>query len=288
MTIMAMRETTVIETPEIHIVLDVGFATDVGRMRERNEDSLAVYRRPEGEESLPMVEALLLVADGMGGERGGDRASQMAAEGLHQCFASGLFRSWPESQEVQWPKQSLRRAVTEVNSEIYGLGEREPTLQGLGSTVVMALLSGSTMTIAHVGDSRCYRVRGDGIQQLTRDHTWVERQVEAGLMSPETAQEHPNRNILTRSLGDPIDPECDVTTVGVEDGDVFVLCSDGLTGKVREDRILEEVQRELDPQRLSEGLVELANDLDGSDNITVVVGRCREVTLAEFLPDPAP
>jgi protein phosphatase len=274
------------ESPEIRFVLDVGLATDVGKMRKRNEDSLAIYRRPDGEESTPVVEALLLVADGMGGERGGDRASQMAAEGLHQCFASGFFRGWPESQEPDWPGLTLRRAIREVNGEIFGLGQREPSLEGLGSTVVIALLSEGGMTIAHVGDSRCYRVRGEGIDLLTRDHTWVERQVEAGLMSRETARAHPNRNILTRSLGDPVPPECDVRTEALEDGDIFVLCSDGLTGRVGEEQILRETRRVLDPQRLAERLVDLANTLDGSDNITVVVGRCREVTLAEILPEP--
>ncbi len=254
--------------------IDVGYATDVGRMRQRNEDSYAIYAPAESE--LPLA-AMLLVADGMGGERAGDRASQMAAEGLHQLFANGLYRSWPEFEDEQWPQAVAERAIREVNNEIYRMGERDPELQGLGSTVVLTLLRGSQMVIAHVGDSRCYRIRNGTIAQLTIDHTWVERQVLAGILSREQASVHPQRNVLVRSLGEPVPPSGDVQQLEIEDGDLFLLCSDGLTGGLSASDLLALAQRTSDPQLLAEQMVHLANLRDGSDNITAVLGRCREL-----------
>ena len=274
--------------PRSRFTLDVGYATDVGLVRQRNEDSYAIHLPSRDQMQDSKLHGMLLVADGMGGERGGDRASQLAAEGLHQCFVSGLYRTWPEAEASEWPRPVLRRAIREVNDEIYRLGEREPLLQGLGTTVVLTLMTDEHMVIAHVGDSRCYRVRGGRIEQLTADHTWVERQVTAGLLSPEAARLHPNRNILLRSLGDPSPPGSDVRIEDLHDGDVYVLCSDGLTGGVSDQEILELVKQEPDPQHLADALVERAKVKDGSDNITVVVGRCREITLAENLPRPQP
>lgn len=254
--------------------VDVGYATDVGQLRNRNEDSYAVYLPKENEPDLYPLHAMLLVADGMGGERAGDRASQMAAEGLHQFIANGLYRSWPEFQNEDWPQAVTERAIREVNNEIFRMGEDDPGLQGLGSTVVLALLQGSQMFIAHVGDSRCYRVRNDAIEQLTVDHTWVERQVIAGILSREQALTHPQRNVLVRSLGDAIPPSGDVQEHRVVDGDLYILCSDGLTGGLNASDLLDLSRRISQPQALADQMVELANLKDGSDNITAVVGRC--------------
>lgn len=259
---------------EPRFTIDVGYATDVGRMRQRNEDSYAIYAPPESE--LPLG-AMLLVADGMGGERAGDRASQMAAEGLHQFFANGLYRSWPEFEDEHWPQAVAERAIREVNNEIYRMGESDPELQGLGSTVVLTLLRGSQMFIAHVGDSRCYRIRNNTIAQLTVDHTWVERQVLAGIMSREQASVHPQRNVLVRSLGEPVPPSGDVRQQELQDEDLFLLCSDGLTGGLSDTDLLTLALRTPDPQLLAEQMVHLANLKDGSDNITAVIGRCREL-----------
>ena len=285
---MTNRDTVPFQIPRARFTLDVGYASDVGTLRKRNEDSFAVYQPPSGEENDAVLQGLLLVADGMGGERGGDRASQMAAEGLHQCFASGLFQTWPEHSGPNWRSAVLQRAIREVNDEIYRLGENDPLLEGLGTTVVIVLVTFDEVTIAHVGDSRCYRIRGARVEQMTTDHTWVEGQVAAGILSREEAREHPNRNILIRSLGDAIAPGGDVRVEALQDGDLFLLCSDGLTGSVTEAEILQWVHREPDPQALAEALVQLANTKDGSDNITVVIGRCREITLAEHLPTPSP
>lgn len=256
--------------------LHVGYSTDVGQLRKRNEDSFAVYTPPNSHPEGP-VGGLLLVADGMGGEQAGDRASQMAAEGLHQFFASGLFKTWGEYHHQLWAPAVLYRAIREVNQAILDIGEANPVVKGLGSTVVVTLMSGDEMTIAHVGDSRCYRVRGRQLEQLTVDHTWVERQVAAGMLTREQANHHPHRNVLTRSLGDTTPPVSDVRTETIRHGDLFLLCSDGMSGALTEGEILGLIRQHPEAQDLADALVRLANVKDGSDNITAVVGLCEAV-----------
>lgn len=254
--------------------LEVGFSTDVGRQRRRNEDDCAVFVPYPGEANPSRLDGLLLVADGMGGERAGDRASRLATERLRQWFATGAYRSWSACSGPRPLESALRHAIQEVSREIFELGEGDPSIRGLGSTVVVALLSGRHMVFAHVGDSRAYRVREGRVQLLTTDHSWVQRQVDAGVITAEAARSHPQRNILTRSLGDSLPPDVDVDRVEVRDGDVFVLCSDGLTGGLEDADLLELATTNEGAQTLAEALVRRANDEDGSDNITAVVGRC--------------
>lgn len=253
--------------------LEIGFATDVGRQRQRNEDSYGIFVPQDGEQNPSQLTGLLVVADGMGGERAGDRASRMAVEQLRQWFSSGAYRAWPENNGSL--EAVMVRAVRDVSNAIYKVGDADPTIRGLGSTVVVCALSGEVMTLAHVGDSRCYHVRGNTIRQLTTDHSWVQRQVDAGLLSHDDARRHPQRNILIRSLGDALPPEVDTQALDVADGDLFVLCTDGLTGGVSDEEILQFTSYFRNPQQLADALVRLANDKDGSDNITVVVGRCK-------------
>ncbi len=256
--------------------LEVGFATDVGRQRQRNEDSYAIYLPYPGEPNPSGLSGLLLVADGMGGERAGDRASQLAAKRIRDWIASGACFSWPEFAGERPLEAMLRKAARDVSNEILRLGEEDPSIRGLGSTLVLAVIRETQVTVAHVGDSRCYRIRAGTIEQLTADHSWVERQVEAGVLTPEQARTHPQRNVLTRSLGDSAPPEPDLRSDELRSGDVFILCSDGLTGKVTDAEILQQAQVHPSPQVLAEALVRLANEKDGSDNITAVVGLCHD------------
>ncbi|MEL7061207.1 MAG: protein phosphatase 2C domain-containing protein [Acidobacteriota bacterium] len=266
--------------------LEVGSATDVGKQRQRNEDSYAVFTPTEADRASHL-DGLLLVADGMGGERAGDRASQITAARLKHWFVSGEYRAWPEFQGEAPLETALVRAVRSVSSEIFQIGEDEQSVRGLGSTVVLGLLAGDRMVLAHVGDSRAYLRRGDVLRQLTVDHSWVQRQVDAGVLSAEAARRHPQRNILTRSLGDSLPPEVDLTSLEVRGDDVFVLCSDGMTGGIEDETILEMARAIEDPQQLAEALVERANDVDGSDNITVVVGRCSSLGVPATLEEAA-
>ncbi|MDA8017518.1 MAG: protein phosphatase 2C domain-containing protein [Thermoanaerobaculia bacterium] len=263
--------------------LEVGFATDVGRQRQRNEDSFAVHVPATGLEDTGSgsddrlsLSGLMLVADGMGGERAGDRASQITAERLRDWFVDGTYREWPEATGPGGLEAALGRAIRAVSQEIYELGEGDPNIRGLGSTVVVGLLSQDRLVLGHVGDSRCYRLRGSTLELLTTDHSWVQRQVDAGVISAEAARSHPQRNILTRSLGDSLPPEVDIASYEVRHGDLYVLCSDGLTGGVSDGEILKMSLLGKTPQMLAESLVHLANEQDGSDNITCVVGRACE------------
>lgn len=255
--------------------LEVGFATDVGRQRKRNEDSYVVYL-PSGDDDPSDLLGLLLVADGMGGERAGDRASQTAAERIREWMSTAAWKTWPIDGGPPIPA-ALGMAVRRVSDEIFQIGEDDPAVRGLGSTLVAVALEQDRMTVAHVGDSRCYRIRGSSIEQLTADHSWVERQVQAGFLTPEQARSHPQRNVLTRSLGDESTPEVDVRSEPLQPGDLFLLCSDGLTGGVTDAELLAEARRHDDPQELADALVNLANEKDGSDNITAVVGLCEAV-----------
>ena len=263
------------------IQLEVGFTTDVGRQRQRNEDSLAVHVPlsgdviDAGDEGLTLV-GLMLVADGMGGERAGDRASQITAERLKSWFVGGTYLEWPETTGPGGLEAALGRAIRAVSQEIYELGENDPDIRGLGSTVVVCLLTQDRLVLGHVGDSRCYRLRGSTLELLTTDHSWVQRQVDAGVITAEAARNHPQRNILTRSLGDSLPPEVDIASFDVRHGDLFMLCSDGLTGGVSDGEILKLSMLGKNPQTLADSLVRLANEQDGSDNITCVVGRARE------------
>ncbi|MEM6795474.1 MAG: PP2C family serine/threonine-protein phosphatase [Acidobacteriota bacterium] len=255
--------------------LEVGFSTDVGRQRRRNEDSYAVFVPYPGEGNPSQLSGLMLVADGMGGERAGDRASQLAAKRLRHWFSTGIYCSWPQHTGDQPLKSSLIHAIRAVSHEIYQLGEEDPTIRGLGSTVVMGAVAGGHLVAAHVGDSRLYMVRDGSIHLLTSDHSWVQRQVDAGVLTADDARSHPQRNILTRSLGDAMPPEVDAARVELRDRDLFILCSDGLTGGVTDSELLELAGQHPEPQPLAEALVRFANEKDGSDNITAVVGTCR-------------
>ena len=269
------------------LTVSLGFATDVGRVRERNEDAYAIFAPFPGEPNPSGLSSFLLVADGMGGERAGDVASQLAAQRFREWFANGAFRSWPEASGSADLGPVLARAVRDVSEEIRELGVRDPSIRGLGSTFVLVLTEGNRAVVAHVGDSRCYRIRDGRIEQLTRDHSWVERQVEAGILTPEEARAHPQKNVLTRSLGDPSVSQPDVRAEELRPGDRFVLATDGLTNRVDPGTILAEVLQASSPQAAAERLVEVGVALDGTDNVTVVLGSCtrgKAATLATAVP----
>ncbi|MCG8459703.1 MAG: protein phosphatase 2C domain-containing protein, partial [Holophagales bacterium] len=239
----------------VRFSLEVGFSTDVGRQRQRNEDSYAVFVPYPGEGNPSQLAGLILVADGMGGERAGDRASELTSERLRHWFSTGTYRTWPEHAGERALETALVHAIRKVSKEIYQLGEEDPSIRGLGSTVVIGAMTARRMVLAHVGDSRAYRIRGGEIQLLTSDHSWVQRQVDAGVITAEAARNHPQRNILTRSLGDSLPPEVDLLSEELEDGDLFVLCSDGLTGGLTDADILSLVEQVAEPQPLAEALV---------------------------------
>lgn len=197
-------------------------------------------------------------------------ASQMAIQGLvrrlsPQAGGDATLLS-PRNYDSH-----LEKVVQQINTEIRKAAT-QPDTQGMGSTLTVALLTGPLLTIAHVGDSRAYLLRKGDLQQLSQDHSWVAEQVAAGILTPEEAQYHPRRNILTRAIGHVSNIEVDNFGVQMEEGDRLLICSDGLHSLVTDDEIGRILARD-EPQQACQTLVDRANELGGKDNITVVIAR---------------
>jgi protein phosphatase len=226
--------------------IQVGARSDIGRNRQRNEDSY-------------LVEApLFAVADGMGGHRGGDVASSMTLEAL---AGKGDGRTLTD----------LVEEIKEANRKVFERGEADRDLRGMGTTVTAFLTGDDKGYIAHVGDSRAYLLRAGALQQLTEDHTLVQRLVDDGRLTEDEAASHPQRNILTRALGVEGGLEVDQLTLDLQSGDRILLCSDGLSSMLSRDAIQEVLEGEPDTQGACERLVDAANRAGGEDNITVVL-----------------
>jgi len=219
---------------------------------------------------------LYVVADGMGGHAGGGTASRIAVETIDEQLRE-LRKSEPAAtgprdlQDSPLP-ETIRSAVEKACLAIYGRAQQDPELAGMGTTVISLLLDDSHAFFAHVGDSRAYLVRGELIQQISEDHSLVNEQIKAGMITPEEARHSRYRNIITRSVGFEEEVQVDVMGLLAEPGDVFVLCTDGLANMLEDQEILEIVRG----QRLEDvpgKLIALANERGGDDNITVVAVR---------------
>jgi PPM family protein phosphatase len=227
--------------------IEVGVATDIGKVREGNEDSFLVQP------------PLFAVADGMGGHRGGEVASQLALEVIETLAARG--------------KGSLADQVREANRRVFDRSLKDRNVTGMGTTLTAALIGPGTATLAHVGDSRAYLLRAGALRRLTEDHTLVARMIKTGEITAAEAEVHPHRNVLTRALGTEPDVGVDEQDVPLMDGDTVVLCSDGLTGMVNEPQIQAILEANDSPQVAADRLIKAANGAGGIDNITVLVLR---------------
>jgi PPM family protein phosphatase len=234
-------------------VVEQAGLTDVGRQREANEDNLVI------------AAPVFAVADGMGGARAGEVASQIAAE---------AFRD-PRDPD-QTPEQQLEHVAQEANRRIYDLAARDQSRRGMGTTLTATLVDGDCVSIGHVGDSRAYRLRDGGLEQLTQDHSLVAELERSGQLTPEAAEHHPQRSIITRALGPEREVEVDTHTHPARDGDVYVLCSDGLTGMISDDELATLVRGASSLESAAEALVRAANQSGGKDNITVVLFRLED------------
>jgi protein phosphatase len=224
-----------------------GARSDVGRGRPENEDSVLVDREHH----------LYAVADGMGGHRAGEVASATAIESLRSAYAGG---------------RPLDQAVEAANAAVFAKAAADDALRGMGTTLTaLAVEDGHTALLGHVGDSRAYLMRDGAVTQVTDDHSLVEQLVREGRLSPEEAQHHPQRAIITRALGVDAQVEVDVYRVELEPGDRLLICSDGLTNMLSDDTIALALRRHPDPQQAADTLVDMANQAGGDDNITVVV-----------------
>ena len=235
-------------------VTDSAGFTDPGRKRRRNEDSFIIEP------------PLFAVADGMGGAQAGEVASRLAA---------AAFREFHDADELD-PEERLVAIIQEANRRIYERAEGDAEVSGMGTTITAALVAKDGLVIGHVGDSRAYRLRDGRFEQLTDDHSLVADLVRSGRITPEEADVHPQRSVITRALG--TDPQVDVDTftVPAERNDLFLLCSDGLTTMVDDEEIRGVVTKAEDLDQAGKGLVKAANKAGGEDNITVVLFRIAE------------
>ena len=224
-----------------------GSRTDIGCLRDHNEDSLVV------------TPPLFAVADGMGGHAAGEVASEIAVRVL-----SELAPEHPDGE-------ALGRAIEEANRAVIQAAHEGRGRQGMGTTMTAAMLEGERLVIAQVGDSRAYLLHQGKLQQLTRDHSLMADMIEAGQLTPEEARTHPQRSVITRALGSDVHLHPDIYEINVETGDRLLVCSDGLSGMVFDDQIESTLRRVQDPQRCASQLVNEAIAAGGHDNVTVIV-----------------
>ncbi len=240
--------------------LKTALKTDRGKIRQHNEDDAGIFTEKEDR-------VLAVVCDGMGGHLAGDVASRMAV--------SALRAVWEQTKDIPaLPAESeawLKEQITAVNQKIFDHSRAHEECQGMGTTVVCALYTGKTLTVAHIGDSRCYLLHNESFTQLTEDHSLVNELVRTGGISKEDAEHHPRKNVLTKALG--TDPEVAVEahSFEIEPGDKVLLCSDGLTNKVDDEKLKEMLQSASSLEEKAEQLVQMANDNGGEDNITVAL-----------------
>lgn len=250
---------------------NVGHGSDVGRVRPLNEDYHRVWQfaMPDGDLTL------LAVADGMGGAAAGEVASKLAMEVLDESFSRYVDEA-QQGNPVVGVDKLMEKAIRLANRRIYGMAIRMQGRRGMGTTVTCVAIQRRTAHIGHVGDSRAYLVRGDKIYQLTKDHSWVEEQLEKGLITEAEAKNHEWRNLITRALGTRPQVAPDTIELDVKPGDVFVISTDGLHGLVEPEEIFDEIKRTANRQSSVEYLISLANERGGPDNITAVVAEVRE------------
>ena len=231
--------------------------TDPGRMRRHNEDAYVIEP------------PLFAIADGMGGAQAGEVASRLATAALKESGANG------------GGEQRIVQLIQEANRRVYDRSSSDPNTSGMGTTITVALVEDNHVAFGHVGDSRAYLIRAAEMEQLTEDHSLVNELLKTGKLSREEAETHPQRSVITRALG--TDPDVDVDTFSVpsENGDLFLLCSDGLTDMVSEESILDVVERNrADIDGALRALVKAANRGGGQDNITVVAFEISDGVLA--------
>jgi protein phosphatase len=239
--------------------------SDVGLTRAHNEDYFEIDPQHR----------LYVVADGMGGHSHGEVASQIAVNTIRDFIAKTADKdtTWPFGMDARLERHSnlLKMAVRMAHDHVLRAISRDGSLYGMGTTVVGLLVAGQTAAVAHVGDSRAYRLRAGRLEQLTQDHTWVNEQVVAGFLSKEQARSHPLKNVVTRALGGESDVLVDVKEFEVQSGDLFLLCSDGLTGMLSDSDIRDRLASGRSLHEICRTLITDSNARGGIDNVTVVL-----------------
>ncbi|HEX3030581.1 MAG TPA: Stp1/IreP family PP2C-type Ser/Thr phosphatase [Clostridia bacterium] len=235
--------------------------SDAGSVRENNEDS---YNIIAGYSGIPIA---FIIADGMGGHNSGEVASKMAVE-----YISNYILRYPDtfSDDADMPSV-ISDIIKKANSSVFELSKEQEANYGMGTTLILAVEGNKKLFIGHVGDSRAYVIRNNEIARITVDHSYVEELVKLGSLTREEAENHPQKNIITRALGCSEDIEVDIYDYDMCENDIFVLCTDGLTNMLEEEEIKEIVLQNDNPEAACDILVRKANENGGEDNITVIV-----------------
>jgi len=251
-----------VKTPKPGI--EAASLTDVGRQRSNNEDSF-LYWEPDSDSDFRLKGRLAVVADGMGGYEGGQEASRLAVETVRSVYDNAFDGN---------PQDTLIGALEAAHQNIQRFAQEHPQFYGMGTTCTALSIVGRQLSFAHVGDSRLYLIRGESISRLTRDHSYVGRLVETGIVRSEDAESHPQRHILTAALGSGRDvtPHVPEHPTPLEEGDILLLCTDGLWGVVG-DADLARIVHSNSPAEACQKLVDMALERGGPDNITVLVLR---------------
>lgn len=248
-------------------VLEVATATDPGMVRSHNEDSIAAD---------PEI-GLAVLADGMGGYNAGEVASGIAVAMLTTEMRQALENQQPHLNDASGELLAvklIRENAAKANAAIYQTGKSQPQYSGMGTTLVVALFCDNRMTVGHIGDSRLYRMRKEQFEQITRDHSLLQEQIDSGMITKEQARYSQNKNLVTRAVGIDPDVETEIHTYDVEAGDVYLLCSDGLNDMVLDEDIHETLTAlQANLPLAAKQLVQLANDSGGRDNISVILVR---------------
>ncbi len=246
--------------------LEIAVLTDPGLVRGHNEDS--VFANP--------VRGLVILADGMGGYNAGEVASGMATSFLASALETSFFdtpsAAGDEVNGSAYASACLRESIEKANTAIFNAASSEPDFEGMGTTLVSAIFHDGRVTVAHVGDSRLYRLRDQALSVMTRDHSLLQQQIDCGMITPEEARFSQNKNLVTRAMGvDPaVDPE--INEFPVLPGDLYLFCSDGLNDMLPDEEIALALQTlSANPALAASQLVQMANDNGGRDNISVVV-----------------
>lgn len=235
--------------------------SDIGKKRIANEDSYFVSEFIENN-------GYIIVADGMGGHKGGATASKMTVDCIRECFSKNLkFENQSEIRKI------LKESIEKANKTVYDAAQKDSMLIGMGTTVVLCLVEDNNLYIANVGDSRLYHISKDKINQVTKDHSVVQELIDRGEISENEAESHPNKNLITRAVGSSEEIEIDFYKFQAQKDDIIVICTDGLSNMIRKDEIKKIVTDEDNLELAVKKLVDEANNRGGFDNITVAAIR---------------
>ena len=234
--------------------------TDPGCVRKQNQDAYRI-------EQLDRGALICVVCDGMGGAKSGNIASTLASE----VFVEEIRRSWKTGMEQDQIDQMLRSAVKLANFTVFDQAVQFEEFEGMGTTLVAALIRGKTATVVNVGDSRCYAIDGEGISQVTKDHSLVQLMVDRGDLTPETAKTYPGKNLITRAIGTEPIVMCDLFHHELSKGDFLLLCSDGLSNMMDDQEILFEVVHGVNKKQCCKRLLNIAVGRGAPDNVTSVL-----------------